>query len=121
MLDLCWRAPTMGWWPRPIRVVASVETGELAEAFIAEAFIAEAARSFCAAFFAHYNDVHCHAGIGLRTAASVHYGTATEIRDQRTPRRCPPGQIPTPATRGAQTPHHGRINEPTPKPLIKSA
>lgn len=41
------------------------------------------ARTFCAVFFEHYNHVHRHSGIGLHTAASVHYGTATEIRAQR--------------------------------------
>ena len=41
------------------------------------------ARSFCAAFFEHYNHVHRHAGIALHTPASVHYGTAAEIRVQR--------------------------------------
>lgn len=37
------------------------------------------ARAFCTVFFDHYNHVHRHAGIGLHTPASVHYGTATEI------------------------------------------
>ena len=41
------------------------------------------ARSFATAFFEHYNHVHRHAGIGLHTPASVHYGTAAEIRAQR--------------------------------------
>jgi putative transposase len=41
------------------------------------------ARAFCSAFFDHYNHVHRHAGIGLHTPASVHYGTAAEIRTQR--------------------------------------
>lgn len=41
------------------------------------------ARSFCAAFFEHYNHIHRHAGIGLHTPASVHYGTAEQIRAQR--------------------------------------
>jgi putative transposase len=41
------------------------------------------ARGFCAVFFDHYNHVHRHAGIGLHTPASVHYGTAGEIRAQR--------------------------------------
>ena len=41
------------------------------------------ARSFCVEFFEHYNHVHRHAGIGLHTPASVHYGTATETRRQR--------------------------------------
>jgi putative transposase len=41
------------------------------------------ARTFCAAFFEYYNHEHRHSGIGLHTPASVHYGTATEIRQQR--------------------------------------
>ena len=43
----------------------------------------EDARAFCAVFFEHYNHVHRHSGIGLHTPASVHYGTATEVRSQR--------------------------------------
>lgn len=43
----------------------------------------EDARNFCAAFFAHYNHEHRHSGIGLHTAASVHYGTATQVRKAR--------------------------------------
>ncbi len=43
----------------------------------------EHARAFCAEFFEHYNHVHRHSGIGLHTPASVHYGTAAEIREQR--------------------------------------
>ena len=43
----------------------------------------EDARLFCAEFFEHYNHHHRHSGIGLHTAASVHYGTATEIRARR--------------------------------------
>ena len=34
-------------------------------------------------FFGHYNHFHRHSGIGLHTPASVHYGTATEIREAR--------------------------------------
>jgi putative transposase len=86
----------------------------------------EDARAFCAAFFDHYNHVHRHAGIGLHTPASVHYGTATEIRAQRAAtldaayaanparfghRRPGPPKLPTVAW----------INEPTPEALIKSA
>ena len=41
------------------------------------------ARAFCETFFAYYNHEHRHSGIGLHTPASVHYGTATEIRAQR--------------------------------------
>jgi len=41
------------------------------------------ARAFCGQFFSYYNHEHRHSGIGLHTAASVHYGTATEVRAQR--------------------------------------
>jgi len=86
----------------------------------------EDARSFCALFFDHYNHVHRHAGIGLHTPASVHYGTASEIRGQRAAtldaayaanparfrhRRPTPPKLPTVAW----------INEPSPEALIKSA
>ncbi len=86
----------------------------------------EDARTFCANFFDHYNHIHRHAGVGLHTPASLHYGTATEIRQQRTitldaayaanpsrfrHRRPTPPKLPTIAW----------INEPTPEALIKSA
>jgi putative transposase len=41
------------------------------------------ARAFCEQFFSYYNHEHRHSGIGLHTPASVHYGTAIEIRAQR--------------------------------------
>ncbi len=41
------------------------------------------ARVFCEKFFAYYNGEHRHSGIGYHTPASVHFGTATEIRAQR--------------------------------------
>jgi putative transposase len=41
------------------------------------------ARAFCEAFFASYNHEHRHSGIGYHTPASVHYGTAEEVRSQR--------------------------------------
>jgi putative transposase len=43
----------------------------------------EDARAFCAEFFEYYNHEHRHSGIALHTPASVHYGTAAEIREQR--------------------------------------
>src|ERR1019366_6878531 len=78
----------------------------------------EDARAFCDMFFEYYNHEHRHSGIGLHTAASVHYGTATEIRAQRAetldaayaanPRRfC--GRRPTPPT----LPTVAWINNPT--------
>ncbi len=41
------------------------------------------ARAFCEAFFAYYNHEHRHCGLGLHTPASVHHGTAGEVRAQR--------------------------------------
>jgi putative transposase len=41
------------------------------------------ARSFCEAFFLHYNHEHRHSGIAYHTPASVHYGTAAQVRAQR--------------------------------------
>ena len=43
----------------------------------------EAARDWCEQFFQYYNHVHRHRALGLHTPASVHYGTALEIRAQR--------------------------------------
>lgn len=43
----------------------------------------EHAREFAAEFFAYYNHEHRHSGIGLHTPASVHYGTAGDVHDQR--------------------------------------
>jgi putative transposase len=86
----------------------------------------EDARAFCADFFEHYNHVHRHSGIGLHTAASVHYGTAPEVRAKRADtldaayaanparfhhRRPTPPKLPTVAW----------INEPSPVALIGSA
>jgi len=84
------------------------------------------ARTFCAAFFTYYNHEHRHSGIGLHTPASVHYGTATEIREQRAVvldaaynanptrfghRRPEPPKLPTLAW----------INEPSREALIQNA
>ena len=41
------------------------------------------ARAFCEAFFDYYNHEHRHSGIGWHTPASVHHGTADQIRAQR--------------------------------------
>jgi putative transposase len=41
------------------------------------------ARAFCERFFAYYNHEHRHSGLGLHTPASVHHGTAAEVRAQR--------------------------------------
>jgi len=41
------------------------------------------ARAFCEIFFAYYNHEHRHSGIALHTPASVHHGTASQVRQQR--------------------------------------
>jgi len=84
------------------------------------------ARSFSTTFFDHYNHVHRHAGIGLHTPASVHYGTATEIQAARAetltaaydanPARFR-HQPPTPP----RLPETAWINQPNREALIQSA
>ena len=41
------------------------------------------AREFCREFFSRYNEEHRHGGIGLMTPASVHYGRAPELHEER--------------------------------------
>ncbi|MCH0561263.1 IS3 family transposase [Streptomyces sp. MUM 16J] len=41
------------------------------------------AREWMDAFISHYNHVHRHSGIGYHTPASVHFGTAELVREQR--------------------------------------
>ena len=41
------------------------------------------ARTWREGFTAYYNHEHRHSGIGYHTPASVHYGTAEAVRDQR--------------------------------------
>jgi putative transposase len=41
------------------------------------------ARAFCKEFFDYYNHEHYHSGLGLHTPASVHFGTAEQIRTVR--------------------------------------
>lgn len=43
----------------------------------------EAARLHCVDFFAWYNDDHRHTGLGLHTAADVHYGLTAAVHDKR--------------------------------------
>ena len=40
-------------------------------------------RAFCQAFFPWYNDDHRHSGIGMMTPATVHYGLASAVRENR--------------------------------------
>jgi len=83
------------------------------------------ARAFADAFFAYYNHEHRHSGIGLHTPASVHYGTATEIRALRqttldnaynaNPARFT-GRRPT----APRLPAHAWINQPSREALIQN-
>lgn len=41
------------------------------------------ARDFCGRFFTWHNFEHRHSGIGFHTPASVYFGTAEEVREQR--------------------------------------
>lgn len=84
------------------------------------------ARSFCTAFFDHYNHIHRHSGIGLHTPASIHYGTATQIRAARAETltaayQANPARFrhrpPTPP----KLPAAAWINEPNREALIQSA
>lgn len=86
----------------------------------------EDARAFCARFFDYYNHEHRHAGIGLHTPASVHYGTATEIRAQRAA-TLDAAYAANPARFGHRRPTPPKlpdaawINDPNREALIKSA
>ncbi len=43
----------------------------------------QTARSWCRAFFDHYNNDHRHSGIGLLTPTVVHHGQAPAVRQAR--------------------------------------
>lgn len=59
-------------WVDMVKVIDPERFGSLADA-----------RAFGERFFSYYNHEHRHSGIGLHTPASVHFGTATEVRTQR--------------------------------------
>ncbi len=62
---------------------AAFKTLKYCPAFPSRFASIEGARAFCEQFFAYYNHEHRHSGIGLHTPASVHYGTASEVRARR--------------------------------------
>ena len=105
---------------------AAFKTLKYAPAFPAHFGSLPDARAFCEQFFTYYNHEHRHSGIALHTPASVHYGTATQVRQQRQAtlhaafhanptrfghRRPQPPQLPAAAW----------INEPSREALIQSA
>ncbi len=83
------------------------------------------ARAFCEQFFSYYNHEHRHSGIGLHTSASVHHGTAVQIRGQRAvtldaayaahPDRFRQRPLPS------RLPQAAWINQPTPEALIQTS
>jgi putative transposase len=84
------------------------------------------ARAFCERFFSYYNHEHRHSGVGLHTPASVHYGTANEIRAARQDTldqayTANPARFAYQPPIAPKLPTVAWINEPTPKALIKSA
>ena len=76
-----------------------------------------AARAFCDGFFAEYNHVHRHSGIGWHTPASVHFATTGPIDQARqdtldTARAAHPERFAR-RPRPPQIPDHSWINQPT--------
>lgn len=75
------------------------------------------ARAFCDGFFTAYNHEHRHSGIGWHTPASVHYGTAEQIREQRqhaldAAHAAHPDRFNR-RPRAPRLPDHAWINQPT--------
>ena len=84
------------------------------------------ARAFCEAFFTYYNHEHRHSGIGLHTPASVHHGTATEIRAQRqttldAAHSAHPERFGHRRPQAPKLPTAAWINQPSPEALIQTA
>ena len=82
------------------------------------------ARAFCQRFFAYYNDQHHHSRLGWHTPASVHDGTAEQIRAQRGRTLDAAYQAnPTRFTRRPQPPRLPQaawINQPSQEALIQT-
>lgn len=103
------------------------KTLKCCSAFPGQLGILHDARAFCESFFGYYNHEHRHAGIGLHTPASVHYGAPSEIRTQRqaildaTYAAANPARFAYRAPAARKLPSVASINEPTPEALIRSA
>jgi putative transposase len=83
------------------------------------------ARRFCELFFSYYNHEHRHSGIGLHTPASVHLGTAAQIREERAgvlsaAYTAHPERFSTPPT-PPMLPTAAWINQPSREALIQTA
>ncbi len=84
------------------------------------------ARAFCEEFFVYYNHEHRHSGIGLHTPASVHHGTATQVRAQRQITLEPayaadPERFTRQRPRAPKLPAAAWINQPSQEALIQTA
>ena len=83
------------------------------------------ARHFCQRFFDYYNHHHRHSGLGWHTPASVHDGTAKQIRAQRGVTLDAAYQAnPARFTRRPQAPELPQtawINQPSREALIQTA
>ncbi len=84
------------------------------------------ARAFCENFFAYYNHEHRHSGIGLHTPASVHHGTAIEVRAQRqltldAAYAAHPERFTRSRPEAPRLPTAAWINEPSREALIQTA
>ena len=84
------------------------------------------ARVFCEQFFGYYNHEHRHSGIGLHTPASVHHGTAGEIRAQRqttldAAHAAHPQRFGSRRPVAPKLPTAAWINQPSPEALIQTA
>ena len=84
------------------------------------------ARAFCEVFLGYYNHEHRHSGIGLHTPASVHHGTATEIRAYRqatldAAHAAHPERFGDRRPQAPQLPEAAWINQPSPEALIQTA
>jgi putative transposase len=84
------------------------------------------ARAFAERFFSYYNHDHRHSGLGLHTPASVHYGTATEVRAQRqqtlnTAYAAHPERFGNRRPLAPKLPAVAWINQPSQEALIQTA
>ena len=105
---------------------ATFKTLKYAPAFPTSFGSLQDARAFCERFFAYYNHDHRHSGIGLHTPASVHFGTASDVRDQHRTTLHAAHQA-NPARFGHRRPEPpplpaaAWINQPSREALIQSA
>ena len=106
---------------------AQFKTLKYRPAFPARFASIEAARAHCQDFFPWYNNEHHHGGLGLHTAADVHYGRAAAVRAGRAQSltaayhahperfaRTPPAPPELPAIAGSTRPRTRRPDSVTP-------